>query len=107
MPLGRQLRPGAAPPALPAGDSTPGCPGEGPAPQSTYPATRLQGARGPLSGTYARIARLQHAYGLLRASAGGSLSDVAYRCGYADHAHMTREFRELTGRPPSAFRLPG
>jgi AraC-like DNA-binding protein len=56
--------------------------------------------------TYARIARLQHALGLLRADAGGSLSDVAYRCGYADHAHMTREFRELTGRPPSTFRPP-
>ncbi|WP_157758921.1 helix-turn-helix transcriptional regulator [Cystobacter fuscus] len=58
-------------------------------------------------GTYTRITRLQHALGLLRTSEGGSLSDVAYRCGYADHAHMTREFRELTGRPPSAFRLPG
>jgi AraC-like DNA-binding protein len=55
---------------------------------------------------YTRIARLQEALSVLRASPGCSLSEVAHRIGYADHAHMTREFRELTGRTPSHFRPP-
>ena len=54
--------------------------------------------------TYVRLARLQDALAVLRQGGGHSLSEVAYRSGYADHAHMTREFRELTGRPPSDFR---
>ncbi|SEL73570.1 transcriptional regulator, AraC family [Stigmatella aurantiaca] len=57
-------------------------------------------------GTYSRIARLQGALSALRAAPPPSLSELAYQSGYADHAHMTREFRELTGRPPSAFRPP-
>jgi AraC-like DNA-binding protein len=32
------------------------------------------------------------------------LSDLAHRFGYADHAHMTREFRRVTGVTPSAYR---
>ncbi|PTL77838.1 helix-turn-helix domain-containing protein [Vitiosangium sp. GDMCC 1.1324] len=56
--------------------------------------------------TYARVARLQGALSALREDPARSLSEVAYRVGYADHAHMTREFRELTGRTPSDFRRP-
>ncbi|WNG34746.1 AraC family transcriptional regulator [Archangium violaceum] len=57
-------------------------------------------------GTYARIARLQEALSALREHPTRSISEVAHRVGYADHAHMTREFRELTGRTPSDFRQP-
>ncbi|SHL24529.1 transcriptional regulator, AraC family [Pseudonocardia thermophila] len=32
-----------------------------------------------------------------------SIADVAARCGYADHAHLTREFRALAGVPPTAY----
>jgi AraC-like DNA-binding protein len=32
-----------------------------------------------------------------------SLSTVAARCGYADHAHMIREFRALAGVTPSTY----
>ena len=28
---------------------------------------------------------------------------VAVRCGYADQAHLIREFGRLTGRPPTAL----
>jgi AraC-like DNA-binding protein len=56
--------------------------------------------------TYTRIARLQEALSALREEPLHSLSEVAHRIGYADHAHMTREFRELTGRTPSDFRRP-
>ena len=31
------------------------------------------------------------------------LARLAAECGYADQAHMAREFTELAGRPPSAF----
>jgi AraC-like DNA-binding protein len=54
--------------------------------------------------TYTRIARFQEALSALRMEPTRSLSEVAHRIGYADHAHMTREFRELTGRTPSDFR---
>jgi AraC-like DNA-binding protein len=32
------------------------------------------------------------------------LTDLAHRFGYADHAHMTREFRRIMGVTPSAYR---
>ncbi|KFA93084.1 AraC family transcriptional regulator [Archangium violaceum] len=54
--------------------------------------------------TYTRIVRLQEALSALREHPSRSLSEVAHRIGYADHAHMTRDFRELTGRTPSDFR---
>ncbi|MCY1080846.1 AraC family transcriptional regulator [Archangium lansingense] len=54
--------------------------------------------------TYTRITRLQEALTALREHPTRSLSEVAHRIGYADHAHMTREFRELTGRTPSDYR---
>jgi AraC-like DNA-binding protein len=33
------------------------------------------------------------------------LSDVAAECGYADQAHLAREWRDLAGRPPSRWRI--
>jgi AraC-like DNA-binding protein len=33
-----------------------------------------------------------------------SLSDIAHRLGYTDHAHMTREFGRVMGIAPSAYR---
>ncbi|WP_051343014.1 helix-turn-helix domain-containing protein [Pseudonocardia spinosispora] len=32
-----------------------------------------------------------------------SISEVAAETGYADHSHLVREFRRLTGLPPSAL----
>jgi AraC-like DNA-binding protein len=32
-----------------------------------------------------------------------SIADVAAACGYADQAHLAREFRDLAGCPPSAY----
>jgi AraC-like DNA-binding protein len=31
------------------------------------------------------------------------LAGVAAVCGYADHAHLTRECRRMTGEPPSRY----
>jgi AraC-like DNA-binding protein len=51
-----------------------------------------------------RILRLQSALTTLRSAPGRSIAEVAFASGYADHAHLTREFRALTGRTPSDFR---
>lgn len=33
-----------------------------------------------------------------------SLSDIAQRCGFADQAHLCKQFRQSTGRTPAAWR---
>ena len=53
-----------------------------------------------------KIARLRMALDQLLASPEQSLADLALRCGYYDQAHMARDFREMTGFPPSALAHP-
>lgn len=50
-----------------------------------------------------RVMRFDRAVRTLRSAAPG-LADVAYECGYFDQAHMNRDFRELGGTTPEAFR---
>jgi AraC-like DNA-binding protein len=33
-----------------------------------------------------------------------SLSDIALQCGFTDHAHLCKHFRQSTGQPPAAWR---
>ena len=49
----------------------------------------------------ARVLRFSRAHALLDALDAGSISDVAADAGYADHSHLSREFRRLAGAPPS------
>jgi AraC-like DNA-binding protein len=49
----------------------------------------------------ARTLRFQRAEKRLRA--GGAAAQVALACGYADQAHLSREFRQLAGVAPSAY----
>ncbi|HEX6336336.1 MAG TPA: helix-turn-helix domain-containing protein [Jiangellaceae bacterium] len=49
--------------------------------------------------TLHRVLRFQRALRLI--GAGRPLGEVAATCGFADQAHLTREVRALSGRPPS------
>jgi AraC-like DNA-binding protein len=53
--------------------------------------------------TVARVMRFDRAMRGLRSSP-CELSDLAYECGYADQAHMNREFRAFSGTTPREFR---
>ncbi|RMF13951.1 MAG: helix-turn-helix domain-containing protein [Alphaproteobacteria bacterium] len=50
--------------------------------------------------------RLERARRLLKspAHADMSITEIAHSCGFRDHAHFTRRFRERFGNPPSAYR---
>jgi AraC-like DNA-binding protein len=50
-----------------------------------------------------RVLRFERAAGLLVAGTAGTIADVAAACGYADHAHLDREFRALAGCTPSTY----
>ena len=49
--------------------------------------------------TVARMARFNHAIEMANAGNNG-WADIAFAAGYADQAHMTREFREFAGTTP-------
>jgi AraC-like DNA-binding protein len=51
-----------------------------------------------------RRRRLQEAAERVRKEADASLAQIATELGYADHAHLTREFRDRLGFTPSAYR---
>ena len=51
----------------------------------------------------ARIVRVQAALRRLLEEPEANLAAVAAELGFADHAHLAREVRELTGEPPSAL----
>lgn len=54
-----------------------------------------------LASRIVRFERVQRA--LLGAHPSATLAEVAAGCGYADQAHLSREFTALTGCPPSAW----
>lgn len=51
----------------------------------------------------ARIVRFDRAARLARNADGVDWADLAAECGYADQAHLVREFRELSGTTPTAL----
>ena len=51
-----------------------------------------------------RNVRLQRTVEILRTGSGfATLADLAHRCGFADQAHLNKEFQVLALQPPSAF----
>ncbi|MEV0273717.1 helix-turn-helix transcriptional regulator [Hamadaea sp. NPDC050747] len=51
-----------------------------------------------------RRRRLQEAAERVRTEPGVNLAEIATELGYADHGHLTREFRERLGFTPSGYR---
>jgi AraC-like DNA-binding protein len=53
---------------------------------------------------YYRVKRFTAALRLLAANADQTLADLAASTGYSDQSHLTREFREFAGVPPTQYR---
>lgn len=53
--------------------------------------------------TAARVIRFDRSHTALTRSAPVGLAEIAAACGYADQAHLTREWRALAGRTPTAW----
>ena len=51
----------------------------------------------------ARVLRFERAVGQVRSSARPRLAEVAARCGYADQAHLTREWQAMAGCTPGTW----
>jgi AraC-like DNA-binding protein len=60
---------------------------------------RAMYAAGPKE--FARFARLERVVAMRRG--GSAWADIAYGCGFADQAHMIRDFEAVFGEPPQQF----
>ncbi|WP_399887733.1 helix-turn-helix domain-containing protein [Streptomyces sp. BBFR51] len=69
-----------------------------------YLTERFRGEVGLSPKTFARVLRFEHAHELATAHDPLPWADVASVSGYADQAHLVRDWREFTGRPPTAWR---
>ncbi|MEJ7796884.1 MAG: helix-turn-helix domain-containing protein [Solirubrobacteraceae bacterium] len=73
-------------------------------------AARFRAEAGLPPKAVARILRFERVTRALRANAGSGLADIAYACGYADQAHLNRDFRAFAGTTPTDYAsrlLPG
>jgi AraC-like DNA-binding protein len=70
---------------------------------------RVFASRGETVAKYVRELRLQRAYHLLARDnmRKEQIGDIAYRCGFEDHVHFTRLFRQRFGLTPSELRSSG
>lgn len=66
-------------------------------------ADRFRSATGLRPKEAARLFRFQRAHRLI-VGRDCPLAEIAAQCGYADQAHLTREFRQFAGLPPRAAR---
>ncbi|MYS86721.1 AraC family transcriptional regulator [Embleya scabrispora] len=65
---------------------------------------RFRGEFGLSPKTFARVLRFEHAHELATARDPLPWADVATISGYADQAHLVRDWREFTNRSPTAWR---
>lgn len=66
-------------------------------------ARRFEAEIGRPPKTVARILRFERVNGLIAGAAAPDWAALAYDCGYADQAHLIREFRRFAGTTPRAF----
>lgn len=69
-----------------------------------YLTERFRGEVGLSPKTFARVLRFEHAHELAAAQHPLPWADVASVSGYADEAHLVRDWREFTNRTPTAWR---
>lgn len=69
-----------------------------------YLTERFRGEVGLSPKTFARVLRFEHAHELATAHDPLPWADVATVSGYADQAHLVRDWSEFTGRSPTAWR---
>lgn len=69
-----------------------------------YLTDRFRGEVGLSPKTFARVLRFEHAHELATAHTPLPWAEVASVSGYADQAHLVRDWREFTGRSPTAWR---
>ncbi|MWA08190.1 helix-turn-helix domain-containing protein [Streptomyces sp. BA2] len=69
-----------------------------------YLTERFRGEVGLSPKTFARVLRFEHAHALATVHAPLPWAEVANVSGYADQAHLVRDWREFTGRSPTAWR---
>ncbi|MGX1952686.1 helix-turn-helix domain-containing protein [Streptomyces anulatus] len=69
-----------------------------------YLTERFRGEMGLSPKTFARVLRFEHAHELAAAQDPLPWADVASVSGYADQAHLVRDWREFTNRTPTAWR---
>ncbi|MCX5126369.1 helix-turn-helix domain-containing protein [Streptomyces sp. NBC_00193] len=69
-----------------------------------YLTERFRGEMGLSPKTFARVLRFEHAHDLAGVQDPLPWADVATLSGYADQAHLVRDWREFTGRSPAAWR---
>lgn len=69
-----------------------------------YLTERFRGEVGLSPKTFARVLRFEHAHELATAQDPLPWADVASVSGFADQAHLVRDWSEFTGRSPTAWR---
>jgi AraC-like DNA-binding protein len=65
--------------------------------------TRFRQQIGLTPKTVARVLRLHRAAVMMVQPSPPPWSEIAHRCGYADQAHLNRDFRALTGTTPTEY----
>lgn len=65
---------------------------------------RFRGQIGLAPKSAARVLRFHRATGLIARHSDLGWAEIAYACGYYDQAHFIRDFRQLAGRTPGAYR---
>jgi AraC family transcriptional regulator len=53
---------------------------------------------------YLTLIRIRRATDLLKQSS-ACITEIAFACGFSDHAHFTRTFKRATGLTPTAYRI--
>ena len=71
----------------------------------THFARSFRSMTGLTVGEYIRHRRVARAQALMIAMPSMGISRIAAETGFADHAHLTRTFRQLSGAIPSAYRI--